>query len=149
MIIREMRKGDVLKLMPLFKRCFEDIEASEDFNAADSMMTMLNILKSDAVVLVCVEASKFLGIIAFMIVPSLFNKKYKKAVEVFWHPDPLLDLKKKAKVMVSLFNRAKLKLDVLKVNSVHVGVMPKNKIGNFLQRKGFLLRENNYVMEVC
>lgn len=97
---------------------------------------------------ICREESKIVGVAGIMFVPYKWNKNHLRAIETAFHADPKLQLIKKGKICMALFERIEQECVNRGVSTLTFGTVPElNKLGNWLDRKGFNVSEIHYIKE--
>jgi len=100
-------------------------------------------------ILIAEESSKVVGLLWLQIVPYAFDKNNIHMHEILWHTHTELSHIKRGRIQIGLYEKMEKIAEDNNVNHIYAGAPDGNDICWFLERRGYKLRERNYVKVVA
>lgn len=145
-MIRKAERSDLDQILVLLKNFSDFVENRKKyFKNTDYLHKFLCNIIDNHVFLVAEEGDKIVGLICGYVTPNIFNPEMTTASEVFWWvEDEYKDTFKGARLLRTYLGVCKEYADEIILTLEHNSPI-KHKS---LERLGFKLRENIFIMEV-
>jgi hypothetical protein len=153
-----MRYGDLEGLLPLLKRCWEELgveRSGESWSDRTVWLELVNAMSYQSRLMVLVaegrvttedtedaeSEGRLLGCGVVGLVPSVTDGDHVKAVEAVWHSDPRLPVATRGRVMVKLLAAMEEEAMRMGARTLHVAARDGSPALRHLLKHGFEARE--------
>lgn len=148
MPIKRLELSDIKDCIPVGRKMFIDGKIEGSFDERAVYNTFFSIANSREHFGFIYKDETVKGIALFYAVPSIWDTKYKKFVEVVWHADPDLSVYQRGKIMLLLL-KAVLEYVKGKGEMIHIGLKDQTvSLARLLEKYGFEKRDTRFVMEL-